>query len=228
MEAVEVVNELSKLVEAGDMDRFAYVLDDLPGYNITKYDAGSITLMIPSGYTIRVKRLGPYAFDPLYDRKDLHDPGPMKITVKLMEKIKPPGVEQIIIYAPPDEIPDLEEHPQAWLYYQQWMLHEQNRREIGLNFMRARMEFLLALAVDVLDGPNVVEDDAWFRPLSTLIEPPEDYGNRYMLFLKTQVIRSNLTAELIREFSVIKEVTMEGIKNALRKIRSVMEREGIS
>lgn len=215
--------DLKTAAEQCGVDELAGIVDSFLGYEVLNFDHGSVTMRLPSEYVVCVKRVGPYAFDPIYDREDLQDPGPMKITIKLMEKLRPPGVEQEIVYGPPDEMPDKEEHPQAWIYYQQWLEHRVKRHDVAVRLTRARMEMVLVLAVNVQEGPIMVDSDEWLKPLLGLVDEPQTYGKRLLLFLKTQVVRTPLTADIIREIAIIKEVTIQGIKQALDKIRGQME-----
>lgn len=218
----ELMSLLSATAKRGT-EQLLSLISEIPGYKVLEFDMGHTVLTIPSGFTLDIRRLGPYVFDVLYDQEDMRDPGPFKIIVRLMEKLRPPGIEQEILYTPPEAMPDQDEHPQAWAYYQQWLLYERKRMETRVRLTRARVELILLSAVAVVDGPANMDDDDWLTPMLPLVGQPETVGNRILLFYKTQVIRSNITAAIIRELTTTMEVNLKGIKSALDYFRGKLE-----
>lgn len=202
----------------------------LPGFTVIEVTPGHTVLKIPSGYTIKVKRLPPFLFD-LKQGADLKDPGPFKITIKVLEKLKPPGYDQEILYEPPKDdegrvyCPDREEHEQAWVYFQQWRAHEADRNDRYQ--LRIEMQWDLALVncIAVLDGPDDMTDDDWFEPLLEFIEGPTSLGARKVLFLKSQVIGDIQTRDVIRFLYHVEEVTLEGLKTAFDSFRRELQRQ---
>jgi hypothetical protein len=170
----------------------------------------------------------------LFDLKqgaDLRDPGPFKITIKVLEKIDPPGYEQEILYEPPrdedDRIycPDQEKHERAWVHFQQWRKHEAHRMD--LQQLRAERQWDLAMAncIEVLDGPYEMMDDGWLEPLLEFVASPETLGMRKIVFLRSQVIGDADTRDVIRFLYHVKEVTLEGLKQAFDSFRRILRGE---
>lgn len=216
------------------MDK-AYI-DLLPGFRVIEYTPGYTILDVPSGFRLKIKRMGPYMFDAI-DRPDLKDPGPFMITVTLLEKIKPPGVEQTIIYEPPrdddDNVyePDREKFEKAWMYYKQWQLHQHKRRELQAERGKIRYDFALRNCVEILplSGSMEISDDSWVEPIIDMIEEFQSVGDRYVIFLKTQVMSTPKTTDVVSFLFTVEEVTLEGLKQAFDSFWRGMEwREAVA
>lgn len=196
----------------------------IPGFTVLEHMPGYTRLTVPSDYTIRVKRLPPFLFD-LKQGADLKDPGPFKITIKVLEQLKPPGYDQEILYEPPKDdddriyCPDREQHEQAWVYFQQWRAYEADR--LDRHQLRVQQQWDLALVNCILveAGPEEMMDDTWLEPMLEFIGAPESPGARKILFLKSQVIGDTNTRDVIRFLYNVQEVTLEGLKQAFDSFR---------
>lgn len=211
------------------MDNITHI-ELIPGFCIVEHTPGYTILDVPSGFRIKIKRMGPYMFDVI-DNPELEDPGEFMITVTLLKKIKPPGVEQTILYKPPrdddDNIyePDREKFEKAWMYYKQWQIHEYRRGRLSVERGQLRFNFALRNCMEVLDGPIKVDDDVWVEPISDMISEFNSVGDRYETFLKTQVLSTPKTTSIVNFLFRVEEVTMEGLKKAFDSFWSKMARD---
>jgi len=202
---------------------------DVPGFEVLEHQPGHTVLTIPSGYTLTIRRVGPYTFDHLDSREDLKDPGPFTIKVRLLEKLQPPGVEEEILYRPPTdddgkpEEPDREQHERAWMYYQQWQMHQLQRTNIIKQRDNERNDLALLTGIKVQDGSVDVDDNEWLECLG-IDTANLTRSQRMLLFLKTEVIRSITTADIIRFFIQVKEVNVDGLKRAFDSFWRIMAR----
>jgi hypothetical protein len=192
----------------------------LPGFTLVEQALGYTVLKVPSGYTLKVKRLGP-GLSGLMSDGELADPGPFKITVRLLEKLRPPGIEQEVVYEPPvDENgnpkePDREEHEQAWVYFQQWKAHESLRREREMKLGLKHFDLAIVNCISVVDGPEKVEEDEWLTPLVDVgADTPKTKGQRLLAFLKSQVITTTIIRDVLVFLMRTEEVELEGLLKA--------------
>jgi len=197
----------------------------LPGFKVIEHSITSTRLLLPSGFDITVTRLPPFMSDCLKKGELLEDPGPFKIIVLLMAKLRPPGVEQEIEYVPPSEEPDKDEFPEEYMYYHQFIAHEKKRRTIQVVNSNTRMDNTLLTCVTVNDGPVSLDDDDWLKRLEGRIIEPVTYSDRLLLFYKLKVLTSLTTIEVVRDLTIVEEVTMEGLLKAFDSFRSRMARD---
>jgi hypothetical protein len=200
-------------------------LDLVPGFKLIEHDLSHTTLIIPGGYKLRVRRAGPYTFDDLDYAPDLMDPGPFMIKVILMEgMISPEGIEEWVEYRPPEEEPNKDDFPAEYAYYHQWRAHDNKRRMLSIERMRKKNDRLLLMCIKVLDGPSSVDGDDWLDDIKCTVpeEAVHDRGSRMLLFIKTQIIQSDLCADILRELTQVEEVTIEGLREAFDSFRSKM------
>lgn len=199
----------------------------LPGFTVLEHTPGYTRLIIPSEYTIRVKRLPPFLFD-LKGDSELKDPGPLKIMVKVMEKLEPPGYEQEILYEPPTNddgqiyCPDREEHERGWLYYQQWRKHEAHRNDLVQLRSDRQWDLAIANCIFVEDGPDKMDADNWLEPMLDYITEPETLSARKAIFMRSQVIGDRATRDVIQFLFTVEEVTLEGLKIAFDSFRRLI------
>ena len=206
------------------------ILDPIPGFELIDHTPGYTTLKIPSGFTLKVGRLPPFMFE-LLEREDIKDTGPFIIKLKLLPKLNPDGnAYQDWPYEPPTDSdgkifePDREEAQQAWVYYQQWRLHEKDRVERSIMRSHERWNLLLVNSIDIIDGPIDINDDGWLEPLLYLVSDPKSVGERKLLFLKTKVITGQSTKDILERLVMVKEVTLEGLKLAFDSFLSDFSR----
>lgn len=202
----------------------------MPGFEIVEFTPGSTVLKIPSGFTLRIMRLPPFIYESV-EEEDIKDPGPFKITVKLLQINMPEAhLEQEVIYDPPTDddgkivVPDRETQEAGWVYYKEWEAHEQKRAERIVLRGRRRWDFTMLNCIEIVDGPIRIEDDEWLEPLLSMIPRPESFGERKLLFLKTKVIYPTEAREVIGFFMRVEEVTVEGLKKAFDSFRRTIRR----
>jgi hypothetical protein len=193
-----------------------------PGFILVEKTPGYTIIKVPSDFTLKIKRMGPFMFDVMNDQ-DLKDPGPFMITVKLLEKTRPQdNIEQTILYQPPKDDdgnivepdrynPDME---RAWMYYKQWQLHEHKRRELVVTRGSKRLDFALRNCIEVLDGYVDINDEVWVEPIRDMIGDFLSVGDRLVTFLKTQVVRTQVCWDVVNFLLKVEEVTIEGLKQA--------------
>jgi hypothetical protein len=197
-------------------------IEMIPGFELIEHSPGSTTIKIPSGFTLKIRRVGPYLFEAT-DLPEDKDPGPYLINVTLLGKLQPPGIEVEQIYEQPDEIPDPEEHPKAWAYYQGWRVWELRRRDIAMRRGARRLNIALLNCVEIVTGPMSMDDDKWIDNLSELSGVPSNKTERLLMFYKTQVITTQNTRDIINALWTVEEVKVEGLKKALDNFLSQLE-----
>lgn len=202
----------------------------IPGFKVIEYTPGCTVLDIPSGFRLKIKRLGPYMYGAL-EEGELKDLGPFKITVRLMEKLQPPGVEQEITYEPPKDEngkvrePDREQFEKEWMYFQQWKAHEKQRAELSMQRGIMRFDMAIANCIEVLDGSISADDAEWLeRLVSTGAPEPKNKTQRFLLFFKSQIVTTENARDVILFLMKVEEVTFEGLKQAFDDFRSDMVR----
>jgi hypothetical protein len=207
------------------------LIEMMPGYIVHDATPGHVVLTIPSEFKLRLDRIGPYIFDDLFLRPDLKDIGPFMIKVILLEKIQPPGIEQWVEYVPPRDddgnlyIPDMDEFPKEWAYYHQWLAHSKKRNDIATVLEYERIQRSLLAGLHILDGPISIDDhDIWYADLEGTVPAPQSRAEWKLLFLKMVVIRPLEAGNIIRDFMIAEEVTVEGIKAVFDRFRRQMER----
>ena len=177
------------------------------------------TYELSSGFTVKVKTLGPYALDPLSDR--FRDPGPFTFQVKLLA-----GDEVTWVYEPPEARPDPDSDREDYELYRNWEMYQRRRGEVAAAFERARRDFVMTNCFEIVDGPVSVEDNGWVERNTSTMPAPESYSERLLLFLKTQVITTLMEWELLAQAAIAPEVDMEGIYRAFRSFRRDLGRGG--
>ena len=201
-----------------------------PGFTVHEIAPAYTILTVPTGFKLRVDKLGPYAFEDLERNPDYKDPGPFMITVKLLEKIQPPGIDQTIVYTPPTDDngnivePDRVEHERAWMYYQQYLQWNEKRLATRNSFLEARRNRALLLSIHILDGP-VSADDNWDDGLD--IPKSTSTSGRNLQFLKFMVIRPHYTGYILNSLMFAEEVTIDGLKQTFDTFRHQMARDHV-
>jgi len=210
------------------MDTAQLMFQDL--FEVLELKAGYTVLKFPSEFTVKCAKLGPYVFDELLKRPELTDPGPFMITIKLLENLQPPGIEQTIVYEPPRDDdglvyePDKERFPKEWAYFQQYRAHNKHRADVLTRREQARIDFALVNGIDVLDGPYTFEElDKWFTRIEHLYPDYKSYYLRYLLFLKTKVITPMSAGDIVRTMLMVEEVTVDGLCKAFDSFRRNLE-----
>jgi hypothetical protein len=196
----------------------------LPGFQVLEHAPGHTRLIIPSGFDITVKRIGPYVFRQLEDREDLKDIGPFIVKILLLSQLQPPGVEVDHIYEPPDEMPDREAFEKEWMWWHQYRLWNMRRNEISYRRELEKSDLALLNSVYINDGPVQCEDEQWLTNIESRVVMPTSWSERLLLFYQQVVVTTVNTADVIRELAITKEVTMEGLRKAFDSFRRKMER----
>ena len=206
-------------------------VEALPGFQIIEFTPGYTVLKLPSEFTVKISRMPPFLFDML-QTEDLKDPGQFKIKVRLLANLKPDEkIEQEILWHPPRDdddkiiVPEWDEESKAWAYYKQWELHERRRAEVFQELAQRKWNFILLKCVEVMDGPYDIADNDWLEPMLYVVKEPESFGERKILFLKSQVIAPQQAMHVISFFVNVQEVTMEGLKKAFDSFRRTLRWE---
>jgi len=175
-------------------------------------------IVLSSGYTIFVQPLPPYYRDLIDQQFPL--PKYPKRTIELAA-----GDSVDWPYEPPDEPVD-KDHADYELYVR-WHSVTEKREQIEKVISLARVDYLLSMCVNVLDGEFEVSDDDWVDRLEaafTDFQIPKHKGKRYLYFLKHVVIRTTEEMDMIINMSTSPEVTMQGILAALQGFQDNMEK----
>ena len=184
---------------------------DIPEYAITR--------TLPSGFTIAVTPLPPYYADIIEDIYPERTYPTRKIVLHAGD-----------IYDEPYELPkkepdhaDLEQYG-LWL---KWHEVDKFNEELKKKKVRMKRDLLLSLCVNILDGPIDIDDDEWIERIEApFVEEGKEKsvnllhkGQKRLLFLKYIVITDLQSLELIMNDTVFKEVSVQGISNALHNFR---------
>lgn len=179
-------------------------------------------LLLDSKYVVRVRLMGPFAFDHIEQR--YRDPE------AVMRKIvTDPGDVILWPYQPeegrPPPSPDDREEYELWARWQarQYIA----RRNLALR-QRETAHFFLMEAIEVVRGPhpNIVN---WafrkFKLWRWLFSRTSDgffFAGRYLHWLKTVVIASTEDWRRVQQAATAREVTMDGILDAARQFQREM------
>lgn len=185
----------------------------------TAKHVGTMVDNLSSGYTINVKPLPPYYKDLVDDRFPLLEYPQRKIVLKSGDVINWP-------YSPSDDEPMPDEDDPDYGLYMSWKSVDIENLAIMAKRKRAKMDFLLANCVEIVSGPESIEDEQWTYRVEAAFdgyEVPEHPGKRLVVFIKTQVILESHEMEMVLNLCTSPEATMQGIMNALRGFRDNME-----
>jgi hypothetical protein len=177
---------------------------------------------LSSGFTVRVKTLGPFALDPL--RKKHRDTGRFTYRVETQAE----GVVDFV-YEPPDPPPQPppEGDQRDWELYQAYLAHQRKRADVADAFERDSADFVMLNCFEIVAGPYTVDDDDWLDRLMPLLEDRPTGAARLLLFFKTQVFAIPFEEwAAIRGICIAPEVNLEGILDALESFRSELGRGG--
>lgn len=172
---------------------------------------------LASDYTVFVQPLPPYYKDLVEQQFPLPEYPKRKIQLIAGDVVDWP-------YEPPD-VPVAEDHVDYDLYML-WNIADKARKEIVILRNVARVDYLLAMCVRVIEGEFTLDSDEWASNLEAAFpnfQVPEHKGKRYLLFLKHVVIRSAEEMDLVISMCTSPEVTMQGVINALRGFQDKME-----
>jgi hypothetical protein len=88
----------------------------------------------------------------------------------------------------------------------------------------AQVDLALLNSITVESGPVCVDDDEWLRYIGDAMPEFESYADRYLAFLKTQVITSESIRNVLMFLWNVEEVTVEGLKQAFDSFWSILPR----
>jgi len=176
---------------------------------------------LSSGFTIHVSSLPPYYLDMINDIHPIPDYPSRKLELKAGDTIDWP-------YEPGEEVP--EEGDEDYELFLKYHIIDKERKEIANTRNTARVNYLLNMCVEIIDGPIDFEDtESWGYKLTTAFPDfhlPDDKGQRMLVFIKHFVITTIPELNNVIDTCTAQEVTMEGITQALRGFRGVMEEGG--
>ena len=177
---------------------------------------------LASGYLVRVRGRGPFAFDHITSRYPFEPE--VERTIHLAT-----GDEAAWPYDPPDEMPPKDDEDfELYIRYKSTEAHNQ-KMEIGRQ--RERVEFFKVNCVDVARAPvfslRVFLSKlykAWKRLLGQpVLRMP--FQRSYITWLDTEVIRSEDDWMWIVRESQIREVTLDSVLDAARSFPSHLRGE---
>lgn len=174
-------------------------------------ETGEITIELPSGFTVSVRSMPPYYLDIIKDAIALPEYPRREIVLAAGDII-------FVDYEPePGQV--LEPGDEDYELWVRWMSVDQDRERLEQLRRRARMDFLLANCVYVVNGPYSLDDDEWIANVEAAFDDfviPAHPGKRKVIFLKTLVLNDQNSMSLVMNSAISEEVSMQGVTNALR------------
>lgn len=177
-------------------------------------------LSLSSGYTVFIRPLPPYYKDLIEQQLPMPEYPNRKIKLFAGDEVDWP-------YEPPKE--DISKDHEDYELFVKWHQVDRMRKEVEKIRSVVRVDYLLSMCVDVVDGQYTVEDVEWAERLEAAFDNfkvPEHKGKRYLYFLKHIVITNSDEFSMIISLSTSPEVTMQGIINALRGFQHQVEEGG--
>ena len=166
---------------------------------------------LSSGYTVRVRGRGPFAFDHIVSRY------PLKPEVERLIKLAT-GDEATWPYDPPDTPPDPDD--EDWELYVRYKSTEAYNEKMELERSRERVEFFKVNCVDVVKAPVFSFRVFWtkaYKLWKRLLGQPllrMPFQRSYITWIDTEVIRSEGDWTWIVRASQIREVTLDSVLDA--------------
>jgi hypothetical protein len=181
-------------------------------------DKYTTELETQSGYVLEITPLPPYYADIIDDLYPFMDYP--KRAIELLA-----GDVYYQDYEMPAEPPD-DDDDDFHLYYKYKDAEEYNDKLTGIR-ARVKRDMLLSLCVDVIDGPEDIEDTAWAEDIEAAVadqnyKVPTDYGQRKLMFLKYVILTNKHDIDTVLRTSMFQEVTIPGIGRALEGFRDIM------
>ena len=181
-----------------------------------------IEIELNSGFTVHVSSLPPYYMDMINDRFPIPEYPSREIALVSGDIVDWP-------YEPGEDVPE-EDHEDYELFVK-WHTVDKKRKEVTNQRNTARVDYLLNMCVEIIDGPIEFDDqESLAYKLETAFPDfhiPEDKGQRRLLFIKHFVITTALELNSIVSSSTSQEVSMQGITSALRGFRDNLEEGGL-
>jgi len=168
--------------------------------------------VLTSGYTVRIRGLGPFSFS--------------HVTLKYPQL--PPVVRIIELatgdtgewpYDPPEQEPDREEDPEEWELWARWKSTEYENAQNKTQADRERVEFFKLNCIDVIKTPYpsllvwTVNAYKWLQRLFGRPVLSVPGRKRYLRFLDVEVIRNADDWQWMQTAAYVPEVTLDGILN---------------
>ena len=184
---------------------------------ITAREQYGQTIKVSSGFELFIKPLPPYYKDLIDQEFPLPKYPRRKIELLSGDMVDWP-------YEPPEE--ELTKEHEDFDLYVRWHFAHETIENIKTVKKLARIDYLLSMCVDIVDGKYNVEDTEWADRLEaafTDFKVPSHYGRRYLLFLKHIVIITTEEMNMVVQLCTSPEVAMKGILNALEGFQNIME-----
>ena len=165
-------------------------------------------LDLTSGFTIRVKPLPPYYNDFIEDALPLKPLPRRKLHLAAGDTLD-------VEYIKPESFPDDSSERELYVLY---VTAEDENKAIEVQRQKYKINFLINNCIEVVDGPCKLTDPEWVAALERSLpnyKVPVDPGLRYVAFVKTQVITTQVEMDEILTSCMFPEVNMQGIVNAL-------------
>ena len=165
-------------------------------------------LDLTSGFTIKVKPLPPYYNDFIEDALPLKPLPRRKLHLAAGDVLD-------VEYIKPEAFPDDSAEQELYVLY---VTAEDENKAIETQRQKYKINFLINNCIEVADGPCKLTDPEWVAALERSLpnyKVPVDPGLRYVAFVKTQVITTQVEMDEILTSCMFPEVNMQGIVNAL-------------
>ena len=169
-----------------------------------------ITKKLSSGYTVRIKPLPPYYAELIENQLQMPDYPVRHLELASGDIVDVPynGADKVVKIG--DEDYELQ---------MKWNAVEKQRYEIKMRRNVARVNYLLAVCVDVIAADvSCKYDSDWVTSLEAAFDNfkvPKHAGKRKLLYLKHVVITTVEEMTDVINLCVSREVSTQGIENAL-------------
>lgn len=178
-----------------------------------KKDPNVVIRELPNGFIIAIRQLVPYYAD------FVEDAVPLKAYPKRVVTLAAGDVVELD-YKPPTIPPD-ETNEREYSLWVRWHAIDEHNKNINDSIRpRHKRDMLLSLCIDVVDGPESVNDSEWVHAVEAAYvdvgyKIPKHPGARKLAFLKARVLTDIFIAQSILDECIYKEVSYQGISAAL-------------
>jgi len=188
-----------------------------------KIPGHAIEYLTESGFKLSITPLPPYYMDVIGDMLPILDL-PRREIILLAGDVM---TEEFVI---PENPPD--EFEEDYELYLKTMDVKYRNEQINKKKVRAKRDMLLSICVHIIEGPISISDQEWKDNLEAPFAEdgrrlPKHPGTLKLLFLKMIVLTNTEEMETILQLAIFREVTIQGISNALNNFPDNMGRAGL-
>jgi hypothetical protein len=177
-------------------------------------------LDLTSGFTIKVKPLPPYYNDFIEDALPLKPLPTRKLTLLAGDPVE-------VEYIKPDTFPPDPAEQELYLLY---TLATDENKKLEAKRQKSKRDYLIVNCIEIVDGPYKVTDQEWVTTLESSLpgyKVPAELGMRFVVFVKTQVITTQVELDEIFTASMYPEVNIQGILAALSHFPDRIQGSGL-